>query len=83
MDPRIFNIFEFSIEDVAKCRINTLIGNFLERKYRKVGQEKNTVGFFFSWGCLLPYRVSRKGSKYQEFYNLLGCITCMSERPLW
>ena len=57
--------------------VNSLIDDLFERKYRKVGQEKNALGFFFSSGFLLQYRDARKGSKYRVFYDLSGRITCM------
>ena len=41
--------------------VNNLIVDLFERKYRKVGQEKNALGFFFSSGFLLQYRDARKG----------------------
>ena len=51
--------------------------HLFERKYRKVGQEKNALGFLFSSGFLLQYHDAGTGSKYQEFLNLSGRITCM------
>ena len=58
--------------------INSLIDDLFERKYRKVGQEKkNALGFFsrrvFCFNIVTP----GKGSKYREFYDLSGRITCM------
>ena len=57
--------------------VNSLIDNLFERKYRKVGQEKKALGFFsrrvFCFNIVTP----GKGSKYREFYDLLGRITCM------
>ena len=57
--------------------VNSLIDNLFEGKYRKVGQEKKRIRIFFSSGFLLQYRDAGKGSKYREFYDLLGHITCM------
>ena len=58
--------------------INSLIDDLFERKYRKNGQEKNALGFFsrrvFCFNIVTP----GKGSKYREFYDLSGRITCMS-----
>ena len=58
--------------------INSLIDDPFERKYRKVGQEKNALGFFscrfFCFNIVTP----GKGSKYREFYDLSGRITCMA-----
>ena len=60
--------------------VNNLIDDLFERKYRKVGQEKNALGFFshrvFSLNIVKP----GKGSKYREFYGLSGRITCMFSR---
>ena len=57
--------------------VNSLIDDLFERKYRKVGQEKNALGFFsrrvFCFNIVTP----GKGSKYREFYDLSGRITCM------
>ena len=57
--------------------VNSPIDDLFERKYRKVGQEKNALGFFsrrvFCFNIVLP----GKGSKYREFYDLSGRITCM------
>ena len=57
--------------------VNSLIDNLFERKYRKVGQEKNVLGSFsrrfFCFNIVTP----GKGSKYREFYDLSGRITCM------
>ena len=57
--------------------VNSLIDDLFERKYRKVGQEKNVLGFFsrrvFCFNIVTP----GKGSKYREFYDLSGRITCM------
>ena len=65
--------------------VNSLIDDLFERKYRKVGQEKknalwdNALGFFsrrvFCFNIVTP----GKGSKYREFYDLSGHITCMSK----
>ena len=59
--------------------VNSLIDDLFERKYRKVGQEKNALGFFsrrvFCFNIVTP----GKGSKYLEFYDLSGRITCMLE----
>ena len=52
--------------------VNSLIDNLFERKYRNVGQEKKPLEFFS-----LQNRDARKGSKYREFYDLSGLITCM------
>ena len=58
--------------------VNSLIDDLFEGKYRKVGQEKNALGFFshrlFCFNIVTP----GKGSKYREFYDLSGRITCMS-----
>ena len=58
--------------------VNSLIDNLFLRKYRKVGQEKNALGFFsrrvFCFNIVTP----GKGSKYREFYDLSGRITCMN-----
>ena len=60
--------------------VNNLIDDLFERKYRKVGQEKNALGFFsrrvFCFNIVPP----GKGSKYREFYDLSGRITCMCAR---
>ena len=57
--------------------VNSLIDDLFERKYRNVGQEKNALGFFsrrvFCFNIVTP----GKGSKYREFYDLSGRITCM------
>ena len=57
--------------------VNSLIDDLFERKYRKVGQEKTALGFFsrrvFCFNIVTP----GKGSKYREFYDLSGRITCM------
>ena len=57
--------------------VNSLKDDLFERKYRKVGQEKNALGFFsrrvFCFNIVTP----GKGSKYREFYDLSGRITCM------
>ena len=57
--------------------VNSLIDDLFERKYRKVGQEKNALGLFsrrvFCFNIVTP----GTGSKYREFYNLSGRITCM------
>ena len=61
--------------------VNSLIDDLFERKYRKVGQEKNALGFFsrrvFYFNIVTP----GKGSKYREFYDLSGRITCMPQGP--
>ena len=58
--------------------VNSLIDDLFERKYRKVGQEKNALGFFsrrvFCFNIVTP----GKGSRYREFYALSGRITCMN-----
>ena len=57
--------------------VNSLIDDLFERKYRKVGQEKNPLGFLsrrvFCFNIVTP----GKGSKYREFYDLSGRITCL------
>ena len=57
--------------------LSSLIDNLFDRKYRKVGQEKNALGFFscrvFCFNIVTP----GKGSKYREFYDLMGHIICM------
>ena len=57
--------------------VNSLIDDLFERKYRKVGQEKKRIGIFsrrvFCFNIVTP----GKGSKYREFYDLSGRITCM------
>ena len=62
--------------------VNSLIDDLFERKYRKVGQEKHALGFFsrrvFCFNIVTP----GKGSKYREFYELSGCITCMGSGEL-
>ena len=59
--------------------VNSLIDDLFERKYRKVGQEKNALGLFsrrvFCFNIVTP----GKGSKYREFYDLSGRITCMPD----
>ena len=76
------NLINGSLE-ICKLRttpsaVNNLIDNLFERKYRNVGQEKNTLGFFsrrvFCFNIVLPGR----RSKYREFPDQLGRITCMS-----
>ena len=57
--------------------VNSLIDYLFERKYRKVGQEKKRIRIFFSSGFLLHIVTPGKGSKYREFYDLSGRITCM------
>ena len=51
--------------------VNSLIDDLFERKYRKVGQEKKRITFFFSSCFLLQYPDA--GSKYREFYDLSDC----------
>ena len=51
--------------------------NLFDRKYRKVGQEKSTLGFFPCQVFCCNIRPQGKGSKYWEFPDLSGCITCM------
>ena len=58
--------------------VNNLMDNLFERKYRQVGQEKNTLGFFSCWVFCFNIVPAEKGSKYREFYNLSGPITCMT-----
>ena len=57
--------------------VNSLIDDLFERKYRKVGQEKNSLGFFSRRVFCFNIVTSGKGSKYREFYDLSGRITCM------
>ena len=58
--------------------VNSLIDDLFERKYRKVGQEKKRIRFFFSLRVFCFNIVTPgKGSKYREFYDLSGRITCM------
>ena len=60
--------------------VNSLIDDLFERKYRKVGQEKKRIRIFsrrvFCFNIVTP----GKGSKYREFYDLSGRITCMTIR---
>ena len=59
--------------------VNSLIDDLFERKYRKVGQEKKTIRIFFSRRVFCFNIVTPgKGSKYREFYDLSGRITCMT-----
>ena len=58
--------------------VNSLIDDLFERKYRKVGQEKNALGFFSRRVLGFNIVTPGKGSKYREFYDLSGRITCMS-----
>ena len=57
--------------------VNSLTDDLFERKYRKVGQEKKRIRIFsrrvFWFNIVTP----GKGSKYREFYDLSGRITCM------
>ena len=57
--------------------VNSLIDNLFDRKYRKGGQEKKCIRIFsrrvFCFNIVTP----GKGSKYREFYDLSGRITCM------
>ena len=59
--------------------VNSLIDDLFERKYRKVGQEKKRIRIFsrrvFCFNIVTP----GKGSKYREFYDLSGRITCMPQ----
>ena len=57
--------------------VNSLIDDLFERKYRKVGQEKKHIRIFFSSGFCFNIVTPGKGSKYREFYDLSGRITCM------
>ena len=57
--------------------VNSLLDNHFERKYRKVGQEKKAVRFFSRWVFCFIIVMPGKGSKYREFYDLSGRITCM------
>ena len=57
--------------------VNSLIDDLFERKYRKVGQEKNALGFFSRRVFCFNIVTQGKGSKYREFYDLSGRITCM------
>ena len=57
--------------------VNSLIDNLFERKYRKVGQGKKALGFFSRRVFCFNLVTSGKGSKYREFYDLSGRITCM------
>ena len=57
--------------------VNNLIDDLFERKYRKVGQEKNALGFFSRWVFCFNIVTPGKGSKNREFYALSGRITCM------
>ena len=58
--------------------VNSLIDDLFERKYRKVGQEKKRIRIFFSLGFCFNIVTPGTGSKYWEFYDLLGRITCMA-----
>ena len=62
--------------------VNSLIDDLFERKYRKVGQEKKRIRIFsrrvFCFNIVTP----GKGSKYREFYDLSGRITCMQNGVL-
>ena len=57
--------------------VNSLIDNLFERKYRKAGQEKKRIWIFFSSGFCFNIVTPGTGSKYREFYDLSGRITCM------
>ena len=58
--------------------VNSLIDDLFERKYRKVGQGKKRIRIFFSRRFFCFNIVTPgKGSKYREFYDLSGRITCM------
>ena len=57
--------------------VNSLIDYLFERKYRKVGQEKNKLVFFSRRVFCFNIVTQGKGSKYREFYDLSGRITCM------
>lgn len=52
--------------------VNDLIDDLFERKYRKVGQEKNGIGFFFSSGFWLPNRNGVKGVKISGVLRSVG-----------
>ena len=52
--------------------VNSLIDNLFERKYRKVGQEKNALGFFFLSGFLLQYREAGKGVLISRVLRSVG-----------
>ena len=58
--------------------VNSLIDDLFEGKYRKVGQEKKPIRTFFSSGFCFNIVTPGKGSKYREFYDLSGRITCMT-----
>ena len=57
--------------------VNSLIDDLFERKYRKVGQEKKHIRIFFRRVFCFNIVTPGKGSKYREFYDLSGRITCM------
>ena len=59
--------------------VNSQIDDLFERKYRKVGQEKNALGFFSRRVFCFKIVTPGKGSKYPEFYDLSGRITCMGK----
>ena len=58
--------------------VNNLIDDLFESKnIERLVRKKNALGFFsrrvFCFNIVTP----GKGSKYREFYDLLGRITCM------
>ena len=57
--------------------VNSLIDDLLERKYRKVGQEKKNIRIFSRRVLCFNIVTPGTGSKYREFYDLWGRITCM------
>ena len=60
--------------------VNSLIDNLFEGKYRKVGQEKKRIRIFSRRVSCFNIVTPGKGSKYREFYDLSGRITCMAIR---
>ena len=61
--------------------VNSLIDNLFERKYRKIGQEKKCISFFSRLVFFFNIVTPGIGSKYREFYDLSGRITCMNPSP--
>ena len=48
---------------------------------RLVRKKKNALGFFFPQVFCFNILTPGKGSKYREFYDLSGRITCMVLMP--
>ena len=60
--------------------VNSLIDDLLRENIERLVRKKKALGFFsrqvFCFNIVTP----GTGSKYREFYNLSGRITCMGDK---